>query len=233
MIELDPDDRKATIRLAQLLLNERRNPQEAEPLFQRVVDEQPDNAEGKTGLAQCLAARGQTQEALQQLDDVLREAPTNVNALVERGKVALILQRYQSAETDLRKALDLARYDPRVYYNLLLALKGQKGREKDAEAMSADLARVNTDHRRMEELIKKYTSDANNVGLLVEVAQIYLRYDLPREAMPFLNRALDRAPYDPKVHASLAEAWAKLGNLDQARIHRQQAGLPSNSAAKK
>ncbi|MBI4421865.1 MAG: tetratricopeptide repeat protein, partial [Gemmatimonadetes bacterium] len=83
-LELDPDNSKATFRLAQL---QRSEPAEAERLFRRYVDLEPADPWGYMALGDQLARRGRYSAALEQYDHALSLAPNERDAVVGRARV--------------------------------------------------------------------------------------------------------------------------------------------------
>lgn len=67
------------------------------------------------------------------------------------------------------------------------------------------------------------TVQPENPHYLETRGQIYVKRKQWREAIADLHRALNAMPNNPKIHASLAQAYEATGQAEAARLHRQQA----------
>ncbi len=79
-------------------------------------------------------------DALNVYDYLVNHAPTNALYWVRFGLTALHLHHYKKAEEAYRKAIDLDSSNPSRFYNLALALQGQKKYKEGAEALHQALA---------------------------------------------------------------------------------------------
>jgi tetratricopeptide (TPR) repeat protein len=105
-VALDAENLEARELLAWRLLHSER-PDRALPHFELLHQRQPDNAHAVVGLALSLRGTGRSQEAAQLLDDLLARRPDDVDALRERGALALAARQPDRAEKWLRRALFL------------------------------------------------------------------------------------------------------------------------------
>jgi tetratricopeptide (TPR) repeat protein len=120
-LELDPDHFQARLHLAVAVFHER--PEEAERhlrlLSQRFACD--------TRLRLCLAVVSRVLGHLQQADEllsgILTDNPHDVFALLERGQLALDLQRPDDALRDLRRAVELAPNEPETNFALSRGLR--------------------------------------------------------------------------------------------------------------
>lgn len=100
-LKRDPDDSKATFRLAQLL--ERRQPAEAERLYRRYITLEADDAWGYMALAEMLGRGSRFAEALPLYAEAVRRAPKERDAvcgearmLARAGRTAQAIARFES-----------------------------------------------------------------------------------------------------------------------------------------
>jgi len=105
-LDIEPDHATARTWLVEVLI--RVNPREAVADLERLRARRPDDPEVRFLTAHLRRLLGRPEEAARLLDDLLAAAPTQVNALVERGRVAMDLNRTDEAESFLRRALALA-----------------------------------------------------------------------------------------------------------------------------
>lgn len=105
-VELAPDHVPARLRLVEALIRE--EPRQAVPHLDWLQQHRPNDAEVRFLTARWHRSLGQPEEAAQVLDAILASAPEKAPVLVERGRVAMDLNRSADAERWLRHALALA-----------------------------------------------------------------------------------------------------------------------------
>ncbi len=105
-VELAPEHAQARIHLVEVLL--RAEPNKAAPHLEWLSSRRPGDPEVRLQTARLHRTLGQPEEAGRLLDAILESTPEMVSALVERGRIALDLNRPQDAERWLRRALALA-----------------------------------------------------------------------------------------------------------------------------
>jgi len=139
-LEIDPNHFKARTSLAMSLMNydAREATQHLELLHQRVPSDQHVSIQ----LAISRRNIGEFQGAILLLDEVLLRTPDEPNALLERGKAALDLDRPAEAERFLRQALDRAPNDPFVHLALsrCLLLSGKESQGRHHEQRYTELS---------------------------------------------------------------------------------------------
>jgi Flp pilus assembly protein TadD len=130
-----PDDPRATTssNLAAAFLDARR-PAEAALHARAALERQPSSASARFNLGLALAQLGSPAEAALHLREALRLEPDYApDALDELGKLAAEAGDHAAAEALLREAVALAPGDPRLHYDLGLALR-RAGRFAEARA---------------------------------------------------------------------------------------------------
>ncbi len=222
-VELDPNRDDARILLAGLHLD-LGQAQEALPHLQVVASRQPHNVPVQARLAQALVLLGREQEALKLLDQVLDRRPDLVDALLERGKLALRAGELDKAEEWLQLAAKRDAGNRAVHYQLLQCLK-RRGKDAQARAVQERLSKIDQDAARMREIVTVLLPTRRlDPDLQAELGAIFLRGGASTEGIHWLHRALEIAPRHAAAHHALVAHYQSLGQFGQAQHHRALAG---------
>lgn len=222
VVELDPENEGARLRLASALLSARQ-PDKALPHLEKLRQEHPDNPTVLVALAQCWRDMGRVEEAEALVDAVLAKYPRYSLALLIKGDIALQSGRPAEAVEPLREAVELAPGDTQARYQLARALSGA-GRDSEAREADAKAASLQADLLRLREIVTKDLGRANeSLTLRYELGVLFLRTGSPEEGVYWLKRVLDKDPNNRDAHKALAEFYQKSGNLPRAAYHRQMA----------
>lgn len=119
---------------------------------------------------------------------------------VERAHEHYEAGRWQEAETELRQALSLNPYRPDWHFNLGLTLE-QTGRFDEAATAFQKAHDLDPD-----------AQSANCVGLN------FLRAERPKDAVSWFDRAQKLSPEDSASFVHRIEAYAQMGDHDQAEV---------------
>jgi len=92
-----------------------RKPAEAIKDFEKALDLDSESPKIYNGLGMAYHLLGDREEALENLNKAL-EKETTVEFLIDRSKIYLDLEMYDSAYEDLSKSLDIRPDDPELYY---------------------------------------------------------------------------------------------------------------------
>lgn len=140
--------------LALARLSERRGqPEAAERMYRKLLDEEPDNPVPYHRLAVMNARQGRFDEANKLFEDALRLAPRDARLLSDVGYCYYLQQRMEEAEKYLRQAHELAPSDRSTCNNLAMLL-GEQGKYQEALAM---FRRVNSEAESLANLGYVYT----------------------------------------------------------------------------
>jgi predicted Zn-dependent protease len=152
-IALTPDHLPAQLRLTEALIRD--DPRAAIPHVEKMREHHADNADVRFQTARLRRALGRPDEAAPILDVLLVETPDRVPLLLERGRVALDLQRPADAERWFQRALALAPEQREVNLALADCLR-QAGRPDDAERYQAKAQEIEARLQiRLQELTQK------------------------------------------------------------------------------
>src|SRR5262249_11791529 len=136
-----------------------------------------------------------------ELEEALREDPTQPVAIAWRARLAGI-----SPLPTLRQAAPVRPRDWRVWLLIGNALREANDKAEKEAALRKAVA-LNPD-----------SAAAQNA-----LAWILFKNAKPKEALPFANRAVDLAPWDPAVIDTLAAVAADLGQCQQALVLQRRA----------
>jgi tetratricopeptide (TPR) repeat protein len=219
-LDIDPDYDEARIRLADRLAIRLKRYAEAAEHFEVLRRRQPDNPRVAVGLARCRRLMGEGDKALPLLDVVLRVHPDDLEALAERGQLALDEGRADEAERYLRPAAAAPTPDRHVLHSLYRALQ-QLGKTDEAAAVLARGQKMDDDLKELAEVVKGIGTNPHDVALYCRAADICLRNGQEGEAVRWLGGALARDPDCAPAHAALAAYYDRKGLYDLAEQHRR------------
>jgi tetratricopeptide (TPR) repeat protein len=222
VLQIDPEHEEARLNLTAALL-EQKAFAEAIPHLEHLRQRQPDNLQTAVRLAACLAFQGQQQEAVNLLDDVLARQPDFAPALAERGKIALTQEEYAAAENWLRQAVERNPSDQPVRYSLVQCLR-RLGKETEAQQQEQQLHQLEADLKRIGKIARQDMPQApHNAALQCELGVILLRNGFVEQGLRWLNRAVQQDGPCPAAHQALADYYQRIGNAEQAELHRRSA----------
>jgi tetratricopeptide (TPR) repeat protein len=132
-IEIDPQGSRGHFSLGRLLEVQGRTDEALAEYF-RALELEPNSVEVSLSIAAIQLTRKQPDQALSRLDRVVEPAPENGEARNLRGRAHLVLRHFGQAVDDFREAALRLPTRADVYYNLALALEGDR---KPADALRA------------------------------------------------------------------------------------------------
>ncbi len=223
VVELDPDNEDAGLRLTgQLLLA--RKPMEALPHLERLRKALPDDPRVLTRIAQCRIDFGQAEEAKKILDGVLAQYPHFPEALDERGFLALNNGDPAGAEAWLRDAVAHDPADQEARYHLFQCLTAQ-GKGREADEQKARLDEMEADLQELYGLIGgKMQQAPYDPALRTRAGEIALRAGAAEDGLRWLESALEIDPHYAPAHQALARYYQAIGDRGLAARHEAQAG---------
>jgi tetratricopeptide (TPR) repeat protein len=222
LLELQPDRSDVRLRLAEILVDSTRHA-EAVPHLERLRAELPDNPDVAVALARCFRVQLRKDEARELLDGVLREHPEHVAALLTRGQLELDAGRFRDAETWFRKALESSPQDSEARYILYQSLRGQPGRQHEAEQ---ELARWKQDKFTQDRLTRLLRTELgkypNDPDLARETGELLLVRGEGERGLYWLHRALALNPHHVPTLKALVAWYERTKDTTRAAEYRQR-----------
>lgn len=187
--------------------------------FERCREARPENAAVWVGLGRIAVARGDLATAKRRLDQALKLAPRNPEALRARSLVALHEQDLAQARSFLERELAVAPHAYESRLNLASVLNKQ-GFTAEAREQSA-LAQK--DKLKLDALLKVRAALVANPAsrdLRLEAARRQQELGEDEEFVRWLELILRDHPSDAEAHRLLADYYRREGNLGQANYHK-------------
>ncbi|MCC9641463.1 tetratricopeptide repeat protein [Rhodopirellula sp. JC740] len=200
VLELDPTNEQIAAATVQQLV-EMDRADDAIELLSKTIQAQP--SEGLYRLRALLFTNmDREEEALADLNKALAMQPKDPIALLQRAEIALRRDDVKDAKRDLDAAIDLApqveQLDQAIVVRCFIAV--EEGRMADA---------IND----MKLLIDRSPDD---VYRQLQLANLYLQDDRPRQAIDMLSGVLDRDPNNASVLRSRGDAYLAVGDHAEA-----------------
>jgi tetratricopeptide (TPR) repeat protein len=220
-LQIDPDLFPARVRLAEMHLEDHQ-PQEAAVHLDYLLARYPDRPEVGARLGQCRFLQGRHAEARQLLEEAAARLPDDREVLLHLAKLDVQDGQAARAEARLRHLIELDRSDTEARYVLATALKYQRRDREAAEALAEyerykDL--LTRSNKLLTEESRRPSRDPNR---LHELGTILLQMGQERQALHWLNQALQLDPDHQPTHRALAEYFEKAGDAEEAAAHRRR-----------
>lgn len=197
-LELDPDYGLALHRLGLLRLGEGRVV-EAESLLRRAAERSPESAVERLDHARALVRLERIDEALAELRRAVALDPKLARARAWLGITLARSRRSDEARRELEFALRAAPANPEPHLGL------------------GDLA---AEAEQWRQAVAHYRQAAQESVMAAEacrkIGEVALRVGETRDALQWLERSLQRNPYDPLAHWGYARALQAAGRADEA-----------------
>jgi predicted Zn-dependent protease len=222
ILELQPGRSVVRLRLAEILVESTRH-SEAEPHLERLREEMPDNPDVKVALARCRRVQSRTDESRELLEEVLREHPDHFEALIQLSKIELDARHFTEAEHRLRTALLRSPDDPEARYGLYQSLRGQPGRQREAQ-QELELWKLNrqTQDRLTQLLRSELGRQPNNPDLAREAGELLLKKGEEQRGLYWLHKALDLNPRHVPTLRILVAFYDRKKDTEKAAECRQR-----------
>lgn len=231
VLDREPDRDPVRLRVAEILFKIRKI-DEAIPELETLMRRDGVDVAVALTLARCRRERAEYDAALAALDRLSAAGAKDPRVKAERGQIALAQGRFAEAERLLREALAGQPREREALYGLQQAVSRQ-GKTEEAERIDRLLREVDTDGRRMGELIAELAKDPADADLRFEGAAIFLRNGVEEDGVRWLLMTLDADPRHAKAHALLADHYERTGAARQAAVHREAAARFSRPDARR
>jgi tetratricopeptide (TPR) repeat protein len=222
-LELDPDLIPVRLRLAEMLLEDKRTP-EALPHLERLNQQAPGHPQVQGLLGICRFFQNRPEEARQLMEAAVVHLPKDPSLLIHLAKLDLQQGRGADAEKLLLRVLKLDKSDTEALYNLASALQLQ-GRTKEAAATLKEYQHYRDWVDRANKLLREVAdSPTATAADYAEIGRLLLHIGRDRLGVYWMERALDLDPGHRPAHAALAEHYEKIGDPERAAAHRRWLG---------
>jgi tetratricopeptide (TPR) repeat protein len=218
-LEVDPAQDNVRLRVAEILVRKTRAAEALEHL-DRLHKLPADKPEVLVCRARGQRLLGNAPEAIRLLDRVLAAHPYQVQALSERGLLALEAGQPAQAERLLRLAAERDPSNNQVNSNLCHCLESL-GKKEEARQVAAKLREKENEVKRMGQLIRAVMKHPHDPALRCEVGLIFLRNGFTDDGLRWLGTALQEDPYHRPTRKALAEYYENAGDEEHAAPHRR------------
>jgi Flp pilus assembly protein TadD len=222
LVTLDPDDRRARLNLARVLLELRQAPDEAAGHVEWLTTTDPNNPALLIQLAACREALGRVDEAAGILDRVIASPTRDAKALHYRGRLEMNRGRPAAAAPFLHQAAEVDPSDPEILYTLFQCVQ-QTGTPNEIRAAEERWQRCEADLKRVGELARTISASPQDPDLRREIGELFLRNGRTQEGLRWLESALRIRPDHAPTHRVLASHYQRTGRADLAAYHNSLA----------
>lgn len=217
----DPDAVPRLLDVARVLMSLGRS-DEAEPLFQRVLQLKPGRPRALRGLARIARGRGDDAAAAELLRQAAAASPADTGLLLDLADVLICLGQFGEAAEVLRAAERLDRDDPRLSRTLEM-LRDQRARtvpspeQLDALLAEADAAEGTSEAADTLARVEAALDSApGHSELLFARARLLLGLGRRTEAEGVLEGMLESDPRDARAALALADSARARGDIASA-----------------
>jgi tetratricopeptide (TPR) repeat protein len=221
-VAIAPRSFAAQLRLGQSLLVSTAY-RDAEAVFERLNQDYPHDPLVAMGLARAqLKLNPQGDQAEHILEDLVTRFPNDPPVLLERARLALQLGEPARAESWLRKAVDFVPWDYETQYALLQSLRQQR-KLKEAAQVEKTVRGLEEDSDRLRDLNEQFKISPEDPANHCAIASIYLKQGNAKEALHWLQAALNIDPHHLLANQLLADYHEKIGESSKAARYREAA----------
>jgi tetratricopeptide (TPR) repeat protein len=229
-LTLGPQQPDVHLRLAGVLTIQSRYA-EALDHFQVALQCWPHHPGGLFGVAYCQRWLGNSEAACGTLDALLAQDANHAAGLLLRGQLALDLGHHDEALVWLRRAEALNPKVPDLTQTLSQCL-GVLGKPDESARYRQEAEQLHAKQERLERTVLETSQKPGDIALRLDAGVLLQGLGRYREAVRWLDSALQLDPSHAPSHAALAECLDKLGQTNLAAMHRLQAQAQGKSAAR-
>jgi Flp pilus assembly protein TadD len=222
VLERDPKHAEARLGIADELARDHRD-REAADAYAAYLADYPDSAPAHAGAGRCAIALGDEEAAVHHLDRALALDPDNPAANLARAEIDLRRSDPAAALAHLDRAVAKTPFDPPVHYQRSLALK-RLGRDEESARERVEFTRLTDDRRALEDLQARLADAPTDAHLQSEIARWMFGHGFEKEGVQWARKVLIDHPGHPETCALLAGYYDRLGDWQQARLYKAQAG---------
>jgi tetratricopeptide (TPR) repeat protein len=181
----------------------------AETEFARALEINPKASGAMLGQANVLVRKGEEQQAVPLLQQVIRATPKAYEPRYVLGTAYNRMNRFAEAAAELERAIQLGATEPEVCYHLARAYGGLGQAEKRTAALAKFAA--------LSRQAKADTEARREAAKMVEQAKLIVESGDLAGALKLVEQARDLRPQDDTILFRLASLDYDLARYDQAR----------------
>ncbi|MDF2439483.1 MAG: hypothetical protein JWN98_467 [Abditibacteriota bacterium] len=209
-LDIEPDCVSALVKGGQAAIAEKQNRLPVEWL-QKATKLAPQSADAWIGMGRAYYNQGlRHDKALQAYQTAERLAPERTDYFHRYAEVLRVNYKFDEAIALLRRRLAVEPTDARCHSLLATHLLDYK--QSAATVKEAELA-----------LRRAIALKPDMPAPQLRLGQLLLEQDRPKEALPFLQRALALDPYNLNASTLLARTYRRVGNMAEARVAAKNA----------
>jgi putative PEP-CTERM system TPR-repeat lipoprotein len=219
LAQVRPNDQEVAYLKAAVIFSQRRYA-ESETAFQRALEIGPRNTstlwslESRVGLVRAQLVTGKTDQALQQLDGLLKTYPDHPVPQYFRAVVAYQMQDYATAQDYLQRVI--SRNPDHAHSMLLLG--------------AVHYARQN--YEQANDYLSRFVAAVpSHIQARKLLAAVRLKLDRPKDAVEALATAAEATPNDAELLAMIGRAVAQSGDVKKGSAYLRQAATADPSSA--
>jgi predicted Zn-dependent protease len=230
LIKLEPGNARWPYRLASILAGYGRL-DDALPLLRTTLQLAPDYFPARLTLGESLLKHNATAEAETVYRDALQREANNPYAMLGLARCDLDSRRWTSARAQLQRAV-AAHPDFSDAHSLLASVFERLGNVDGAELERKRVQDGGHSVEPTDPWLEELINDCLDPYTLLIAASTAMAERRPNDALARLERGLELAPDNARLHRQLAKTKAVLGDLPTARLEMEKAVAlePSNDA---
>jgi tetratricopeptide (TPR) repeat protein len=179
---------------------------EAEMIFRIVLQGEPNNIDALFGMAEVLLLQGKHDQAIRQIEDLLRLYPDNRRGLLSLALIFTNMKEYVRAQRYMDQAVYYFPHDPLVRFNAGLHFEQREMWSRALEHYQAT-----------------YVINPQYNGLAERRAAVLLGTGQYAQTIAILEELIrGRGRTDPNVWSTLASTFTQMGDLKQAFTTHQE-----------
>jgi Flp pilus assembly protein TadD len=226
-VRLAPENAEVHRELGKALLTLRKL-DEAEEHLRTALELNPGDELALLTLATTLHDRGDVEGARETARQLLKVNPKNDAGQVFLADLLIAAGEFDEAIQVLTPLVEQWPEDLKARYGLAKALQ-QSGRKEEAARHFQEYARLLESAEHMHNVHRQLESDLHNVELRYELGRLRLMHENHAEGAAWLQSVLLQNPDHQGAHQALAEYYAKIGDTQRERQHRQRLVQLQNS----
>ncbi|NEQ77434.1 MAG: tetratricopeptide repeat protein, partial [Okeania sp. SIO2C9] len=172
---------------------------EAEVVFQRLIEKYPHQPQGYEGYARLNHSLANWNLALSRWENALKKFPEHIGFKVQKGNILINLSRFDEAEAVFQQLIEKSPHQPQGY--------------EGYARLNHSLANWNLALSRWENALKKFPE---HIGFKVQKGNILINLSRFDEAEAVFQQLIEKSPHQPQGYEGYARLNHSLGNWNLA-----------------